>query len=120
MSKAKQLKVSEMTGDQLECYGLLCCLFRGEHHFSSVYECGRTGLRCSVYQSMATWDFNTLTRLVILCHDMCIRGEVHQGAPRSVGLSLWKRKGRTGVMYDRHPTLKEAIAMCRQGVEVEE
>lgn len=108
----RELKPADMTDSQRECYALLCDLMGGAHHVPKVKECG-FGICANIPGGLATWDFCCLTRLVILCHDRCIRGEVSQGGPGSICLSLHKRQARDGSTYERHPTLEDAIAMHR-------
>lgn len=64
------------------------------------------------YQSWATYDFDQLTQLVILCHDRCIRAEI-AGASRGKTRLLFHGRQRTGGMSERHPAIEEAIKRCR-------
>lgn len=104
---------TDMSADQVDCFDLLSDAFGGDHHLPDVYEYGR-GIKCSVYSGkLSTWDFNYLTRLVVLAHDRCIRVEIVQGAPGRVGLVLHRRHCRDGATHDRHPTMDEAIGLVR-------
>src|SRR3990172_11953402 len=58
---------------------------------------------------ISTWDFDELTRLVILCHDRCIRCEVSAAAPGLLRIMFHPREGRVGMISKRHPTIEEAI-----------
>jgi hypothetical protein len=62
--------------------------------------------------ALATYDFNTLTRLVVLCHDAALRMEIDSANPRNVRLTFHQRK-RTGGVCEGHPTLEEAAAAIR-------
>ncbi len=118
--KRKPLTRADMTPDQAECFDMLCDVFHGEHHAPEVREFGR-GIRGTVYGGqLATFDFDYLTRLVVLAHDRCIRVEVMQGGPGRVGVALWKRKGRDGFISDRHPTIEDAIKRIRPARAVPE
>lgn len=64
------------------------------------------------HNNYATWDFFGLTVLVILCHDRMIRCSI-EAAGSSLVLMFHKRKGRTGGMAERHPTIEEAIERVR-------
>ena len=62
----------------------------------------------------STWDFNLLTKLVVLCHDRCIRCEI-------LPLSNWgyfklnfHQRTRDGSIAHGHPTMEEAVAMIRE------
>lgn len=68
--------------------------------------------------SLATWDFDQLTRLVIGAHDECIRLEISPCSFQYIRISMWPRKGREGPMHSRHPTIEDAIATYRRLSEV--
>lgn len=72
------------------------------------------GVRFKIRRSMATYDFDHLTRLVILAHDMCIRVELTALAPNVMGIAMWRRNKRDGSMYERHPTMEQAIEKVRR------
>lgn len=114
MADSELLTRQTMTEAQTACFDLLCEVFHGEHHAPDrVHAFGR-GIKVSVYGSqLATFDFDYLTRLVVLAHDHCIRVEVVPSGPGRVGLALFKRAGRDGSTYDRHPTIEEAITRVR-------
>lgn len=105
---------SAMTDDQRECFDLFCELVGGEHHITCNVKTWGRGIRASMYSgTLSTFDFNGLTRLVVLCHDRCIRAEIVQSGPGRIGVVLHKRHKREGSVCERHPTMEEAIAMHR-------
>ncbi len=115
MSDKKQLLAkADMTEAQRACFDLLCVVFYGEHHAPErIYACGR-GIQCSTLSGqLSTFDFNYLTRLVVLAHDHCIRVEIASSAPGRIGLTLHKRAGRLGGIAERHPTIEDAILSVR-------
>lgn len=63
---------------------------------------------------LATYDFDLLTRLVVLCHDAAIRMELSSANPRNVRLTFHQRV-REGRMSQRHPTIEQAVEMLRGG-----
>ena len=66
------------------------------------------------HNGFATFDFRRLTHLVLLCHDRLIRCEIKGKSPWGyMELMFHKRKGRTGNMFERHPTIEDAIKMYR-------
>ena len=110
---AKHFSERDMTTDQLACFDLLAKVFYGEHHVPPVRSFG-DGIKCHVYSGkLATFDFDYLTRLVVLAHDQCIRVEICQGGPGTVGVALHKRHTREGRMSERHPTIEDAIQKIR-------
>lgn len=64
------------------------------------------------YRALSTWDGDELTRLVILCHERCIRLDLKAVAPNCLRLIFHQRK-RDGGMYERHPTIEQAIERVR-------
>jgi hypothetical protein len=48
-------------------------VFGGEHHVFHLKWEG-DGCKFLVNEQMATYDFSDLTRLVVACHDHCVRG----------------------------------------------
>ena len=102
--------------DQLYCIQLLIRLFLGEHHLKrkNIKPFGK-GIRYVVYcPGLATFDFDRLTRLVLLSHEMCIRAEVTPRAFNFLSIELFKRK-RFGAMHERHPSIDEAISIFKIG-----
>lgn len=117
--KLERLTRATMTDAQRACFDLLCEVFHGEHHAPDrIYAFGR-GIKCSAHSHLSTFDFDYLTRLVVLAHDRCVRVEIVSSAPGRIGLVLHKRAGREGSVWDRHPTIEESIARIRPRAAVE-
>lgn len=112
--KLQRLTKADMTEAQRACFDLLCDVFHGEHHAPErIYAFGR-GIKCNAESHrLSTFDFDYLTRLVVLAHDACVRVEIVSSGPGRIGLVLHKRAGRTGSSYERHPTIEEAIERVR-------
>lgn len=89
-------------------------LYFGKHHIPSKIKSWGEGWCINHWGDLSTFDFDTLTRLVFLAHDSCIRVEISQGGPRAVKIAIWKREGRTGSMYTRHPTIENALEKWRE------
>jgi hypothetical protein len=73
-------------------------------------------------RDLSTYDRDVLARLVILAHDACVRVEVSaelgkggdDEEPHAVlRIAAHQRGARVGRMWDRHPTIEEAIAAVR-------
>jgi hypothetical protein len=62
----------------------------------------------------ATFDSSLLTRLVVLCHDRCIRCDVQPATPKHLRLVFHARKGREGGCSERHPTMEGAVERLRE------
>ena len=69
------------------------------------------------YKSLATFDNNTLTRLVFLAHHMAMRVDIDAATHGFLRLSFNQRQ-RTGELYDRHPRLLEAYGKFERSVSV--
>lgn len=110
-----------MSEDQWDCACLLADLVGGFHHMpGTIKPCWR-GIECNARHFHAsTWDFNLLTRFVVLAHDRCIRAEIAPSGPGLLRLVLHKRAGRSGGMAQRHPSLEHHIACIRAGQRVTE
>lgn len=63
---------------------------------------------------LASADFNDLTTLVFLCHDHCIRVQIHPCNHQFLELSFHPRNSRDGGMSQRHPTIEMAVAQWRE------
>jgi hypothetical protein len=115
-SERELLPRASMTDAQRACFDLLCEAFYGEHHVpDNIYAFGR-GIKCNVQSHMlATFDFDCLTRLVVLAHDRCVRLEIVSSGPGRIGLVLHKRASREGAMHERHPTIEDAVQRVRGG-----
>lgn len=59
--------------------------------------------------SLATFDFDELTRLVYWAHQFGVRVDLGNGGPRALKIMLHARNKREGGMSERHPTMEQAI-----------
>lgn len=92
--------------------------YRGAHHIpGEVHDKGRM-IQVSVWDGLSTFDFDLLTRLVILAHDECVRLDISQSSPKRLKL-LFHDRERSGDLTRRHPTIEEAVQTMRDaGYEV--
>ncbi len=68
-------------------------------------------------QTLATFDFDNLTRFVFLCHDYGMRGQISARSSRTLLLMFHPRE-RGGDITRRHPTLEQALAKFRKSYPV--
>lgn len=62
-------------------------------------------------EGLATYDFDRLTKLVILAHDYCVRLDIGCAGMRHLSLNFSARKMREfGNVFERHPTIETAIS----------
>lgn len=104
-----------MTDDQWECAEMLADLFYGWHHIQGEIKQSGRGIKLNTTASnwAATYDYDGLTRAVVMGHDRMIRFEFQPSGPRMMQLHLSKRHLRDGRMHERHPTLEDAVAAIR-------
>lgn len=76
--------------------------FSSEHHVEMLWD-----------RDLATYDFDALTQLVIRCHDACVRVSVSPCNMRYMRIMFHPRVGREGAMFERHPTIEDAILRVR-------
>ena len=69
------------------------------------------------WRVLCTWDFDDLTRFVVLCHDRMIRMEIHPCGPHTLRLMFHQRTTREGNIGERYPTMEDHIAMIRSNYE---
>ena len=94
-------------------------LYHGKHHIpGKISEYGE-GWAVNHYGDLSTFDFDTLTRLVFLAHDRCMRVSILQSGPLRVKIAVWKRESRKGHISLIHPTIKQALSEWRKGYESE-
>jgi hypothetical protein len=87
--------------------------FFGEHHFPGELKEFGSGWIIPARNDLATYDFNHLTRLVVMAHDKCIRVELVPKGMNRICIAIHKRNGRDGSMFERHPTMEQAIQHIR-------
>ncbi len=105
-----------MTETQWECAKFLASLFGGFHHMFGIIRETRNGvyINCtSAKNHFSTYDYDFLTRAVVKAHDQCIRFGIEPSGPGMLHLSAVKRKSRDGYVFDKRPTLEQAIEKIR-------
>jgi hypothetical protein len=111
-----------MTPEQFECLEFLSALFFGMHHIHGIIRpLGKSGITINARNCsnlFGTVDYNGLTRAVIMAHDRCIRFSIEPSGPRMLCLSISKRNKREGSLFERHPTIEQAILDIRDGREL--
>lgn len=94
-------------------------VFLGLYHIDrQVYKVDWTELRCieiNLHSNFSTYDFNVLTRLVVLCHDRAMRLEISPCNMQFIKFRFHQRK-REGSIFDRHPTIEQAIIDIREAI----
>jgi hypothetical protein len=99
--------------EKQEAINFFAALFYGEHHIpSELKEAGDGWQISSNYTTLASFDFNGLTRLVLLAHDRCMRVDVSARGMNRIVIMVHKRV-REGDMTKRHPTMEEHIETIR-------
>ncbi len=89
-------------------------LYHGVHHIPGKIKAFGQGWSVNHYGELSTFDFDTMTRLVFMAHDRCMRASVMQSGPNMVKIVVWQREGRIGSFCCRHPTIEEALEIWRE------
>lgn len=89
--------------------------YGGEHHIPKykIFEFGDGWMVKHDRGDLATYDYNDLTRLVLMAHDKCIRVSIMPLNMNTVKIAIWKRE-REGGMSRRHATIEQAIETYRK------
>lgn len=87
-------------------------VFGGAHHVAKLERKGHY-YQCVPYGTLATYDDDRLTRVVIAAHKYGLRAEVDNYGMRGVKILLHNRASRTGRMWERHPTLDKVMETTR-------
>jgi hypothetical protein len=84
--------------------------------FGKIQASGEQGLFINSKAShyMSTFDYSNLTKAVVIAHDRMIRFQIEPSGPRMLKFTAHKRHLREGRMYERHPTMEEAISNVRK------
>jgi hypothetical protein len=80
-----------------------------DHHISIVIG----------WKDWSTFDNDLLSRLVFLAHHLALRVDLDPRANNYLMLTFFQRK-RSGSGWDRHPTLRQAVAAFEQSVSLPE
>lgn len=71
------------------------------------------------WEDWSTFDFSTLTRLVFLAHHLAIRVDLTPVKYNYMRIMFHQRQ-RTGNIFQRHPTLQEAVDRFNDEVKLPE
>lgn len=110
----------ELGAFEHECCDLLDAVFAGIHNapinFDRAEFTAHHVLVRARWKSLATWDFNELTRLVVLAHDAMIRVEISAAAPKVLSIFMHPRltRDKADGIARRMPTIEEAITVVRE------
>lgn len=85
-------------------------LYNGEHHIpdQKCFPFGQGFIVKHDRGDLATFDFDMLTRLVLMAHRDCYRASVFPFGTNKLKIAIWKRT-REGSFSHRHPTIEQAI-----------
>jgi hypothetical protein len=110
-----------MNENQKKCYRMLCDLVGGPHHIRGKITdtCGY-GIQTNVSTDWATFDGCSLTSLVVLAHDRGIRASLEPLNMQYMRLTLYARQGRTGRVWQRHPTLECHVDAMRKAFSTDD
>jgi len=107
----KAIDTYTLTPDQKFCADMLAEWAGGYHHLPKVKKCSQ-GIEINHYGDLSTFDFDKLTRLVLLAHRDFVRIEITSSGPRMVKIMAHRRKPKEegDCMWAHHPSLDDLIA----------
>ena len=104
-----------MDENQFKCFQMLDDFFGGTHHFDGKVKEWGAGIEINTSQhKFATFDFNGLTKLVVMAHDRAIRVEILPSGPGRLRLVLHYRGKREGRTFEIHPTLEDHLKILNK------
>jgi hypothetical protein len=108
LSVKEAIEQKHLTRDEAEKF--FAEFYFGSHHIPGmkVHEFGYGFMVKHDRGDLATYDFNHLTRLVLMAHRDCYRVSIENHGSRAMKIAICKRQ-REGGMCDRHPTIEQAI-----------
>lgn len=122
----KSLKINNMSDLGRDVADLLGYLLKGIYHdekaIRKVDWSNKHYIEYKTYGGHGNWasfDFDYLTQLVFLAHHMAIRVEITPVNFTHIRI-LFHRRSRNGDIYQRHPTLDEAVARFKETCYLEE
>lgn len=65
---------------------------------------------CIPHGTLATYDDDRLTRVVLASHRYGLRAEVDNHGMRGIKILLHNRKSRTGRIFERHPMIADVVS----------
>jgi hypothetical protein len=72
-----------------------------------------------VHKDWASFDSNLLTKLIFLAHDRCLRVSLNPRSHHAMTLLFHQRK-REGGVWERHPTIEQALEEHRKWYPIEQ
>lgn len=88
--------------------------FDGWHHVGNRKPTGRGGWEFNTFGSIATFDFNQLTKLVVACHVVRVRAEIGRSGPRMLKIYLNAREHKPDAWSMHHPDGADLITMVQK------
>jgi hypothetical protein len=89
-------------------------IFGGRHYVPPILKKYGEGWKITCGRNLATFDGNLLTRIVLLAHEKCIRVEVVPVNFGLLGIIVHKRQLNSTKLFERHPTIEQAIEEFRK------
>lgn len=105
---------SWMSDDQWLLTLFLYRFFKGFHHIPTKIKPASRAIEINFRPSFfATFDYDYLTKLVVMAHNWGVRADISGSGPAMIKLKLWKRHKRDGSVSERHPTIEQAISQYK-------
>lgn len=102
--------------DQREATAFFAAFYRGESHIVNPVKPYGLGWRTVHHigvDGLSTFDYDMLTRLVLLAHDRCVRVSLYPRDRQNVYIVIVGKVRGSGTLVTDHPTIEEAVAKFR-------
>lgn len=95
-------------------------LYRGAHHVPSGMRNDGGGVwSVNHYGELSTFDYDDLTRLVFIAHELGVRAWVKPGGARGLRIFIQQRTRSSPEIAHGHPTIHSAIAKFEQADDLQ-
>lgn len=71
-------------------------------------------IKVHLRSTLANFDGQTLTDLVLVCHEKMVRVEIRPSNPQGLCLIFWQRKSRDGDISTRMPSIETMVEKFNQ------
>ena len=104
-----------LTKDQRFCADMLAEWAGGYPHLPKIKLCGQ-GVETNFYGDLSTFDYDRLTRLVLLAHRDFVRIQLKSSGPGLVKIMAHRRRPKQDddCIWDYHPSLDDLISKAAE------
>jgi hypothetical protein len=113
MTRAKDPPIIPNPAFEAKMNTIIGFVWGGKHHLKDIKWLHPECVEVWLYGSLSTFDFASMTWLVVLAHDQCVRVEVRRNRGLTVLFHDRSTAPTTQPMILSHPTLEQHVATIR-------